>query len=95
MRDNLYKILSLQFNISLFYFFSNGTQPLPVSSPDISWEKDETQTQDRRLHVGSRERSVIVLANSLEYPVEDPERIRVDSVVETSVCSLFDCLQIF
>merc|ERR1712175_28022 len=26
---------------------------------------------------------------------EDPERIRVDSVVETSVCSLLDCQQIF
>ena len=27
-----------------------------------------------------------ILANSLEYPVEDPERIRVDSVFETFVC---------
>ena len=40
----------------------------------------------------------ILLANSLEYPVEDPERIRVDSVFETSacvfVCSLSVCLQI-
>ena len=33
-----------------------------------------------------------LLANSLEYPVEDPERIRVDSVFETCVCLFFVCL---
>jgi len=32
--------------------------------------------------------SVSKLANSLEYPVEDPERNRVDSVFETSVLCL-------
>ena len=32
------------------------------------------------------------LANSLEYPVEDPERNRVDSVFETSACLFFVCL---
>ena len=33
-----------------------------------------------------------LLANSLEYPVEDPERIRVDSVFETCACLCVLCL---
>ena len=51
-----------------------------------------------KLNSISPQGNMYILANSLKYPVEDPERIRVDSVFETLVClfvcSLSVCLQI-
>ena len=49
-----------------------------MSSPSLRQDVDKNKTA--------------VLANSLEYPVEDPERIRVDSVFETLDCLFFVCL---